>query len=104
VTHYHLAADQPTRSLTDPRGGLACGELLDPPEATRIPGHDLLSAHVISMRWDEVPMVAPRVGVRDHRAARLSVHGSLCGGLPRAGAATAGRVAVTRAGWVASDG
>jgi hypothetical protein len=33
-------------------------ELLDPPEATRVAGHDLFSAHVIPMRWDEVPMVA----------------------------------------------
>ncbi|HEX8629301.1 MAG TPA: hypothetical protein VF755_14140 [Catenuloplanes sp.] len=32
-------------------------ELLDPPEATRVPGHDLFSAHVIPMRVNEVPMV-----------------------------------------------
>jgi hypothetical protein len=32
-------------------------ELLEPPEATRVTGHDLFSAHVIPMRWNEVPMV-----------------------------------------------
>ncbi|MEV6350925.1 hypothetical protein [Actinoplanes sp. NPDC051851] len=33
-------------------------ELLDAPESARVVGHDLFSAHVIAMRWDEVPMVA----------------------------------------------
>jgi hypothetical protein len=33
-------------------------ELVDPPSATRVQGHDLLSAHVIAMGLDEVPAVA----------------------------------------------
>lgn len=36
-------------------------ELLDPPSATRVTGHDLLSAHVVTMGLDEVPAVAMAV-------------------------------------------
>src|SRR5947199_265120 len=51
-------ADSDPRQARRRLANRLAAELLDPPEATRVAGHDLFSAHVIPMRWDEVPMVA----------------------------------------------
>lgn len=51
-------ADSPVRRERRILANRLAAELLDVPETSRVAGHDLFSAHVIAMRWDEVPKVA----------------------------------------------
>jgi hypothetical protein len=60
-----LPVDSPGAEGLSPQGrrrwvlaNRLAAELVDPPSATRVQGHDLLSAHVISMGLDEVAAVA----------------------------------------------